>query len=66
MSQALLIILGVYLVACYAYGMVLLVRLGTQRTIVRPTSRLEATELVRAAKAELEQGEFGDEQRIAA
>ena len=66
MSQALLIILGVYLFACYAYGVLLLVRLGTQRMITRPTSRLEPTELVRAAKQELEQGEFGDEQRVAA
>lgn len=62
MSQALLIILGVYLLACYAYGMVVLVRLWTTKTVVRPTSKLEATQLVQAAKRELEQGE----QRIAA
>lgn len=62
MSQALLIILGVYLLACYAYGMVVLVRLWTTRTIIRPTSKLEPTELVRAAKRELEQ----DERRAAA
>ena len=62
MSQALLIILGIYLLACYAYGMVVLVRLWTQKTVIRPTSKLESTELVKAAKRELEQ----DEQRIAA
>lgn len=62
MSQALLIILGVYLLACYAYGMVVLVRLWSTKTVLRPTSKLEAPELIRAAKQELEQ----DEQRIAA
>ena len=62
MSQALLIILGVYLLACYAYGMVLLVRLWSKKTAVRPTSKLEPVELVKAAKQELEQ----DEQRVAA
>ncbi|MGB0767363.1 MAG: hypothetical protein ACPGYV_06605 [Phycisphaeraceae bacterium] len=46
--------------------MVLLVRLGTQRRIVRPTSRREPTELVRAARRELEEGKLGDEQRVAA
>ena len=61
MSQALLIILGVYLLACYAYGMVVLYRLWSTKTIIRPTSKLEPTELVKAAKQELE-----DEQRIAA
>lgn len=61
MSQALLIILGVYLLACYAYGMVVLYRLWSTKTTVRPTSKLEPTELVKAAKEELE-----DEQRIAA
>ena len=66
MSQALLIVLGVYLFACYAYGVLLLVRLGTQRTVVRPTSRLESTELVRAAKEELERGDYTEEQRVAA
>lgn len=66
MSQALLVLLGLYLVACYGYGMVLLVRLGTQRRIVRPTSRREPTELVRAARRELEEGKLGDEQRVAA
>ena len=62
MSQALLIILGVYLLACYAYGMVVLVRLWSKKTVVRPTSKLEPVELVKAAKQELEQ----DEQRVAA
>ncbi|MFK7790140.1 MAG: hypothetical protein AB8C95_11695 [Phycisphaeraceae bacterium] len=62
MSQALLIILGVYLLACYAYGMMVLVRLWTTKTVVRPTSKLEPTELVRAAQRELDQ----DEQRAAA
>lgn len=66
MSQFLLIVLGVYLAACYVYGMVVLVRLVMTPTVTRPTSRVEPTELVRAAKAELEQGEFGDDQRIAA
>ena len=61
MSQALLIILGIYLLACYAYGMVVLYRLWSTKTIVRPTSKLEPTELVKAAKEELE-----DEQRVAA
>lgn len=62
MSQGLLIILGVYILACYAYGVVLLVRLWMQKTTVRPTSKLEPTELVKAAKQELEQ----EEQRVAA
>ena len=62
MSQALLIILGAYLLACYAYGMVVLVRMWTTKAVVRPTSKLEATQLVQAAKKELEQ----DEQRVAA
>lgn len=62
MSQALLIILGVYLLACYAYGMVVLVRLWSKKTIIRPTSKLEPVELVRAAKQELEQ----EEHRVAA
>lgn len=62
MSQALLIILGIYLLACYAYGMFVLLRLWSTKTVVRPTSRLESTELVKAAKQELEQ----DEQRVAA
>lgn len=66
MSQFLLIILGVYLFACYAYGMYVLVRIGTTRTIVRPTSRQEPTELIRNAKQELEEADFSDEQRIAA
>lgn len=62
MSQALLIILGIYLLACYAYGMVVLFRLWSQKTGVRPTSKLEATQLIKAAKQELDQ----EEQRIAA
>lgn len=62
MPQALLIILGIYLLACYAYGMVVFYRLWTSKAVVRPTSKLEPTELIRAAKQELEQ----DEQRIAA
>ncbi len=62
MSQALLIILGIYLLACYAYGMVVLVRLWSTKTVIRPTSKLESTQLVQAAKQELER----DEQRIAA
>lgn len=63
MSQALLIILGVYLAACYAFGTVMLVRLWTTKTIVRPTSKLEPTELIRAAQRELDQQE---ERRAAA
>ena len=67
MSQVLLIILGVYLAACYCYGMYVVVRLLTTRTVVRPTSRREPTELAREARAELEQdGFYDDEQRIAA
>ncbi|MEM6504764.1 MAG: hypothetical protein AAF711_04785 [Planctomycetota bacterium] len=62
MSPGLLIFLGAYLLACYAYGMVLLFRLWIQKTAVRPTSKLEPTELVRAAKQELEQ----EEKRVAA
>ena len=62
MSQALLIILGLYLAGCYAYGMVVLYRLWSTRGIVRPTSKMEPKELIKAAKQELEQ----DEQRIAA
>jgi len=67
MSQVLLIVLGLYLAACYAYGVYLVARLATTRTVIRPTSRREATELVRAAKAELkEQLEHPGEHRIAA
>lgn len=62
MSQALLMTLGVYLLACYAYGMVLLYRMWSTRGIVRPTSKVEPNELIRAAKQELEQ----EEQRVAA
>lgn len=62
MSQALLIILGIYLLACYAYGIAVLLRLWSTKTVIRPTSRLESTELVKAAKQELEQ----EEQRVAA
>ena len=67
MSQVLLIVLGVYLTACYAYGVYLLVRLAMTRTVLRPTSRQEPTELARAARAELDQHlEPAGEQRIAA
>ena len=62
MSQALLILLGLYLLACYAYGMVVLFRLWSTKTVVRPTSKLESPELIKAAKQELER----DEQRVAA
>ena len=62
MPQALLIILGIYLIGCYAYGVVLLFRLWSTKGVVRPTSMLEPRELVKAAKQELEQ----DEQRVAA
>jgi len=62
MPQALLIVLGVYLLACYAYGMAVLFRLWTTKRIVRPTSKMEPKQLVKAAKQELEQ----EEQRIAA
>lgn len=67
MSQALLIILGIYLAGCYAYGIYLLIRLVMSKTIVHPTSRQEPTKLARAARVELEQeGIFQDEQRVAA
>ena len=67
MSQVLLIMLGVYLAACYAYGMYVLVRLAMTRTVLRPTSRQEPTELARVAREELaEQLEPQGEQRIAA
>lgn len=67
MSQVLLIVLGLYLAACYAYGVYLLVRVAKVPTILRPTSRREATDLVREAKAELqEQVDHPGEQRIAA
>ncbi|MFN3167011.1 MAG: hypothetical protein ACE37H_08110 [Phycisphaeraceae bacterium] len=67
MSNVLLIGLGVYLAACYLYGMVLLLRLMTTRTTIRPTSRAEPTELCRVARAELELDDAAaDEQRLAA
>lgn len=67
MSQALLIGLGLYLAGCYAYGMVLLLRLVVSPPLIRPTSRAEPTELCRVARAELElDGEVSDAQRIAA
>lgn len=67
MSQVLLIILGIYLAACYAYGVYLLVRIGTTRTVIRPTSRMEPTELARAAREELgEAADLPEEKRIAA
>ena len=67
MSQVLLIALGVYLAACYAYGMYLAVRLLLTRTVLRPTSRREPTELAREARVQLEQDEGRiEEQRIAA
>jgi hypothetical protein len=62
MSQALLIILGVYLLACYGYGMFVLYRLWSTKQVVRPVSKLDAPELVKAAKQELDQ----EKQRIAA
>jgi len=62
MSQALLIILGVYLAGCYAYGMAVLLRLWSTKGVARPTSKVEPKELIKAAKQELDQ----DEQRIAA
>lgn len=62
MSKALLLVLGVYLFACYAYGMLVLVRLWAKKRVTRPTSRLDSPELIKAAKCELEQ----DEQRLAA
>lgn len=69
MSQVLLIVLGVYLAACYVYGVYLVLRLATTRTVIRPTSRREPTELAREARRELEleeAGMFPEEKRIAA
>lgn len=67
MSQVLLISLGVYLAACYAYGVYLVLRLLTTRTVTRPTSRAEPTELCRAARAELQLDDVATEHnRIAA
>lgn len=69
MTQVLLIVLGVYLSACYAYGMYVLYRVAKTRTRHRPTSRLDATDLVRAARAELpDQGAVHEEEetRVAA
>ena len=67
MSQVLLIGLGLYLAACYAYGMLLVVRLLKTRTIIRPTSRQEPHELARAARIELSKdGTLPDERRVAA
>lgn len=67
MPQVLLLLLGIYLVACYAYGVFTLVRLLTARKVVRPTSRREPTELARAAMAELDRDPaYADKQRVAA
>jgi hypothetical protein len=67
MSKVLLIGLGVYLAACYLYGLFLLLRLVTTHTIARPTSRAEPTELCRAAREQLQMDDaVADEQRLAA
>lgn len=66
MSSFLLIVLGVYLAACYLYGMYVVMRLLMVRTTIRATSRQEPTELIAAARAELERNEFPDERRVAA
>ena len=67
MSQVLLIGLGVYLAACYVLGMALLLRLLMTRTIIRPTSRAEPTELCRVARKELQlDDELPEQRRIAA
>ena len=67
MSNVLLIFLGIYLTGCYAYGMYLMVRLLRTPKTIRPTSRLETTELVSAARAELQQEASSEqEHRIAA
>ena len=67
MSQVLLIVLGLYLAGCYAYGLYVLARLFMVRSVHRPTSRQEPKELARAARAELtEDGTLADDQRLAA
>jgi len=67
MSKVLLIGLGVYLGACYLYGVYMLLRLMTTRTIARPTSRAEPTELCRVAREQLQMDDaVADEQRLAA
>lgn len=68
MSTVLLIVLGVYLAGCYAYGMYLMVRLLRTPKTIRPTARLETTELVNAARAELHQQDTAaaQETRVAA
>ena len=67
MSQVLLIGLGVYLALCYLYGMYVLMRLLTTRTLIRPTSMREPTELCRAARAELQlDEELPQKHRVAA
>ncbi|MEM1354117.1 MAG: hypothetical protein AAGC44_04350 [Planctomycetota bacterium] len=75
MLPSLLIVLGLYLVACYGYGMYLVVRLlrGRRlrhtvagmppRRLVRATSRYERDELAESAE---EQAEAMDSQRLAA
>lgn len=65
MAQVLLVVLGVYLAACYGYGMYLVLRLVMSPGAVRPTPMLESMELVRKAKRELEV-DFPEDQRIAA
>lgn len=62
MSKALLLVLGLYLLACYGYGVVVLVRLWAKRVVVRPTSKPDSPGLIKPSKHELEQ----DEQRLAA
>jgi len=66
MLPSLLIVLGIYLVACYSYGMYLVVRLlrGRRfrhtvaglppRRLVRATARYEKDQLVESAELEAE------------
>ena len=57
MTLYLLIALGVYLSACYAYGIYVLYRVAKTKTIVRPTSQMDKSELARVARSQLpEQG----------
>lgn len=75
MLPALLAVLGLYLAACYAYGMYLLVRLARgrrvrqtfaglpPRRIVRATARYEPGDLTNFAE---EEAEAYESQRLAA
>lgn len=69
MAPYLLIALGVYLAACYVYGIYVLFRLWRAKSVSRATSTLEPADLARAARIALpdqDEAEQSQDTRIAA